>query len=200
MHHYIIYAHPSYKSFTFKVLKSFIDGLIKGEHTYELGDLYAMNFKSDMDIEQYERETSGDPLAQIPDDIAIEQKKIQESDVLVFVYPVWWSDSPAILKGWFDRVWTYGFAYFYDKDDQRKSLIKPKKAIVLCTAGHTNNDLELTGIAQSMKSIMVKDRLNNVGICDVEMEIFGGTMNATKEYLNSLLNSAYNIGLQSDRR
>jgi NAD(P)H dehydrogenase (quinone) len=197
MHHYIIYAHPSHKSFTFKLMNSFIEGLIKAEHTYEIGDLYAKDFKSNMDLDQYERETSGNPLAVVPDDIAKEQDKIQKSDVLVFVYPVWWSDCPAILKGWFDRVWTYGYAYFYDKDDQRKSLVKPKKAIVLCSAGHTNDDLELTGIARSMKCIMIQDRLNNVGICDVKMEIFGGTMNATKEYLNSLLTLAYNIGLQS---
>jgi NAD(P)H dehydrogenase (quinone) len=200
MHHYIIYAHPSHKSFTFKVMTSFIEGLKKAEHTYDVGDLYAMKFKSNLELGQYERETSGNPFAPIPEDVLIEQNKIQGSDVLVFVYPVWWSDCPAILKGWFDRVWTYGFAYFYDKDDQRKSLIKPKKAIVLCTAGHTNDDLEFSGIAQSMETIMIKDRLNNVGICDVEMEIFGGTMNAKKEHLNSLLNSAYNIGLQSDRR
>ena len=197
MHHYIIFAHPSHKSFTFKVMNSFIEGLIKAEHTYELGDLYSMNFKSDMDIEQYERETSGDPLSLLPADIAIEQKKVQGSDVLVFIYPVWWSDCPAILKGWFDRVWTYGYAYFYDKDDQRQSKVKPKKAIVLCTAGHTNEDLELTEIAQSMKFIMIKDRLNNVGICDVKMEILGGTTNASEEHLNQLLNKAYNVGLQS---
>ena len=197
MHHYIIFAHPSHKSFTFKVMNSFIEGLIKAEHTYELGDLYSMNFKSDMDIEQYERETSGNPLSPLPADIAIEQKKVQGSDVLVFIYPVWWSDCPAILKGWFDRVWTYGYAYFYDKDDQRQSKVKPKKAIVLCTAGHTNEDLELTEIAQSMKFIMIKDRLNNVGICDVKMEILGGTTNASKEHLNQLLNKAYNVGLQS---
>ena len=197
MHHYIIFAHPSHKSFTFKVMNSFIEGLIKAEHTYELGDLYSMDFKSDMDIEQYERETSGDPLSLLPADIAIEQKKVQGSDVLVFIYPVWWSDCPAILKGWFDRVWTYGYAYFYDKDDQRQSKVKPKKAIVLCTAGHTNEDLELTEIAQSMKFIMIKDRLNNVGICDVKMEILGGTTNASEEHLNQLLNKAYNVGLQS---
>jgi len=197
MHFYIIFAHPSKKSFTFKVFKSFIDGLSKAGHTYELGDLYAMEFKSDMNIEQYERETSFNPIAPVPEDIAIEQKKVQQSDVLVFVYPIWWSDCPAKLKGWFDRVWTYGYAYFYDKDNQRRSLIRPKKAIILCTAGNTNVDLENTGIAPSMRCIMIKDRLNNVGIGDVRMEIFGGTLNATQEHLKKHLDLAYNIGFRA---
>jgi NAD(P)H dehydrogenase (quinone) len=199
MHYYIIYAHPSKKSFTYKVLQSFIDGLSKAGHTYEVGDLYAMNFKCDMSIDQYERETSFDPIAPIPSDIAIEQKKVQQSDVLVFIYPNWWSDCPAMLKGWFDRVWTLGFAYFYDKDGQRKTIINPKKAIVLCTAGHTNEDLEAAGIAESMRCIMIKDRLNNVGLVDVQMEILGGTLDgmATKEHYTKLLNTAYNIGFRA---
>ena len=77
MHHYIIYAHPSHKSFTFKLMNSFIEGLIKAEHTYEIGDLYAKDFKSNMDLDQYERETGGNPLAVVPDDIAKEQDKNQ---------------------------------------------------------------------------------------------------------------------------
>ena len=197
MHYYIVFAHPSKKSFTFKVLQSFIDGISKSGHTFEVGDLYAMDFKCDMNIEQYERETGLDPVATVPNDITIEQTKVQQSDVLVFVYPVWWSDCPAKLKGWFDRVWSFGFAYYYDKDYQRKSLIIPKKAIVLCTAGSTNYDLEATGISESMRRIMIIDRLNNVGIADVQMEIYGGTLNATHEYLNKHLESAYNIGFRA---
>ena len=197
MHYYIIFAHPSKKSFTFKVLTSFIDGISNAGHTYELGDLYAMSFISDMNIEQYERETRYDPLAPVPEDVEIEQKKIQKSDALVFIYPVWWSDCPAKLKGWFDRVWTFGFAYFYDKDNQRKSAVKPRKAIILCTAGNTNSSLKNTGIASSMRCITINDRLKNVGFTDVRMEIFGGTLNATQEYLKTHLDLAYNIGLHA---
>ncbi|MBO4908940.1 MAG: NAD(P)H-dependent oxidoreductase [Lachnospiraceae bacterium] len=41
----------------------------------------------------------------------IEQEKIQNSDAIVFIYPVFWTEAPAKLVGWFDRVWTTGFAY-----------------------------------------------------------------------------------------
>jgi NAD(P)H dehydrogenase (quinone) len=53
---------------------------------------------------------------------------------LVFIYPVWWSDCPAKLKGWFDRVLTYGYAYFYDENEERHTKIDINKAIVICSA------------------------------------------------------------------
>ena len=40
-----------------------------------------------------------------------EHEKINSSDAIVFIYPVFWTEAPAKLVGWFDRVWSYGFAY-----------------------------------------------------------------------------------------
>jgi hypothetical protein len=46
------------------------------------------------------------------------QKQITESNHLIFIYPVWWGSMPAILKGFFDRVLTPGFAFrFNDLQD-----------------------------------------------------------------------------------
>jgi len=74
-----------------------------------------MNFKSHLDLAEYNRETSLDASSPLPDDVEAKQQKIEKADALVFIYPVWWSDCPAKLKGWFDGVWSYGNAYFYDK-------------------------------------------------------------------------------------
>lgn len=131
MHIYIIYAHPSKFSFTYEVLHSFLKGLSKSHTTFEIGDLYEMNFKCELDKDQYTRKVSRNTSMPVPDDVNKEQEKIQRSDALVFIYPVWWSDCPCILKGWFDRVWSNGYAYFYDKNEGRKSFIKPKKALVI---------------------------------------------------------------------
>jgi NAD(P)H dehydrogenase (quinone) len=57
-----------------------------------------------MDLAQYERETSFAPSLPVPADVEVEQGKIDHADALAFVYTVWWSDCPAKLKGWFDRV------------------------------------------------------------------------------------------------
>ena len=119
MHVYIVFAHPSKDSFSNSVLRAFIRGLQDAGHSYETGDLYRMGFDSEMDADQYHREVGLDPDAPVPDDVKEEQEKIHRADALAFVYPVWWSDCPAKLKGWFDRVLTYGYAYFYDEAEQR---------------------------------------------------------------------------------
>jgi NAD(P)H dehydrogenase (quinone) len=98
MHVYILFAHPSQDSFNNEVLEAFKKGLSEANHTYEIGDLYRMNFESEMDLEQYHREVGLDPLAQVPDDVRVEQEKINRADALAFIYPVWWSDCPAKLE------------------------------------------------------------------------------------------------------
>lgn len=48
--------------------------------------------------------------------LAAEKRDLAEAEVLILVFPTWWSGFPAILKGWFDRVWTPGVAYDHAPD------------------------------------------------------------------------------------
>ena len=126
--------------------------------------------------------------------IRAEQEKIDRADALTFIYPVWWSDCPAKLKGWFDRVFTYGYAYFYDENEERYTEIEITKAIVICSAGHTLEHLEETDIAESMKRIMLNDRLLGVGVKEARMEILGGMMPKDDTYRHANLKKAYSLG------
>lgn len=193
MHILIVYAHPSKDSFTHSVLEAFISGLKESNHTYELSDLYKMNFKSDMNLAEYNRESGRELTKAVPSDVRLEQEKINKSDVLVFIYPVWWSDCPSKMKGWFDRVYTLGFAYAYEHGEHAAHL-KTKKALVLCTAGHPTEYLEETGIAESMRTIMLKDRLLGVGVEKADMEILGGMVSSDNLVYESNLMKAFNLG------
>lgn len=44
-------------------------------------------------------------------DIEAEQEKLLWADAVIFQFPMWWFSMPAILKGWFERVYAYGLAY-----------------------------------------------------------------------------------------
>jgi len=194
MHVFIVYAHPSEESFTHEVLQAFIAGLKTAGHTYEISDLYKMDFKSDMDIEEYERESGRNLLRTVPDDVKKEQEKINRADALVFIYPVWWSDCPAKLKGWFDRVYTLGYAYSYENGEHVQSRIKVNKALAICPAGHSVHYLEEIGIAESMRKIMLNDRLLGVGVQKAKMIILGGMGSKEPKVREENLEKAYYLG------
>lgn len=112
-------------------------------HQVEVSDLYEMGFSADMTEEEYEREGYANMELPLPNDVLEEHKKIAKADCIVFLYPLWWSDCPAKMKGWFDRVYTVGYAYGYNADGQKvQTMKKVKSGIVVCTAGHPNEFLE----------------------------------------------------------
>lgn len=194
MHVYVVLAHPSKRSFSRKVTEAFTQGLDAAGHSYEVQDLYAGAFQSEMDESEYLRETSGNPDLPIPPDVAAEQERLNRARGLVLIYPLWWSDCPAKLKGWFDRVWTYGYAYMYDQTGARSTQVTIEKALVLCSAGHTAAHLEETGIAGSMRQIMLQDRLLGVGVKHARMEILGGMMPFDDSARDTNLRKAFELG------
>lgn len=168
----IIYCHPSEKSYTFQILETLKQTLFFHKWNVEVSDLYAINFQSDMNETEYEREGFANTELAISKDVLEEHKKIEKADCIIFLYPVWWSDCPAKLKGWFDRVYAAGYAYGQKPNQTHMKTIKYGAAI--CTAGHPNRFLNEIGIAQSMQTIMLDDRLGK-RFEQKEMLILGGT-------------------------
>ncbi len=70
-------------------------------------DLYASGF--DPSLSPGERASYYTGFA--GDGIAGQQAELAAAEVLILVFPTWWSGFPAILKGWFDRVWSPGTAF-----------------------------------------------------------------------------------------
>jgi NAD(P)H dehydrogenase (quinone) len=151
---FIVYCHPSEDSLTREVRDSFIAGLESAGHGYILSDLYAMNFSSDMGEDEYHREAYYRRELPLPEDVRAEQEKINASGAIVFIYPVFWTEAPSKLVGWFDRVWTFGFAY-----GENRGMKTLEKGLVLCVAGNTLEYFEKTGLGPAMKKVMLEDRL-----------------------------------------
>lgn len=176
----IVYAHPSNKSYTYEVLEQLKSNLEKEKLEYDISDLYQMDFQTDMSEAEYEREGFAKLTLPIPNDVQQEHQKIEKADCIIFVYPVWWSDCPAKLKGWFDRVYSVGYAYGYDGAGQQTQQMKTVKyGLVICTAGHSNEFLNEIGIAQSMYHVMIDDRLGK-RFEKKEMILLGGTLDKEK--------------------
>lgn len=176
---HIIYCHPSEKSYTYEILEQLKSYLKEAQIKYSISDLYAMNFQTDMTAEEYKREGFANLELPIPNDVKEEHQKIEQSDCLIFIYPVWWSDCPAKLKGWFDRIYSVGYAYGHQKINPIKKMNILKYGLVICTAGHPNEFLQEIGIAESMRNVMLDDRLGK-RFQHKEMIILGGTLDKEK--------------------
>jgi len=188
---FIVYTHPSQDSFTRYIKDEFIKGLQYAGHTYEISDLYKMEFRSDMSEEEYFRESNYRDDLPLEADVQNEQKKINECDAIVFIYPVFWTEAPSKLVGWFDRVWTYGFAY------GNRTMKKLDKALIMCIAGHSTDNLEKFGHLHSMKTVMLGDRLFD-RVAEKEMIVFDCmtkfNMELRMSNWNKHLKNAYELG------
>lgn len=63
-------------------------------------------------------------------------RRVHAADLIVPVFPVWWFGLPALMKGWFDRVWNYGLAY-----GRSKSPMRGKRMLWLALAGLPEDDV-----------------------------------------------------------
>ena len=132
---------------------AFIKGIVDSGNEYILSDLYKMDFDPTMTEQEYLRDAYYRNTPDIADDVLVEQEKINSADAVAFIYPVFWTEAPAKLVGWFDRVWSFGFAY------GEKTMKELDKAIILCSAGNPIERLEQFGLLDSMKKVMLGDRL-----------------------------------------
>jgi len=73
-------------------------------------------------------------------DIEREQQRLRDHDVIVFMFPVYWYSTPAILKEWQDLVLEYGFAYGHDG-----TALQGKLAICAITAGGPEQAYQSSG-------------------------------------------------------
>jgi NAD(P)H dehydrogenase (quinone) len=66
--------------------------------------------------------------------------KVLWADLIIFQFPIWWSNFPAILKGWIDRVFYNGFAFNLARMQiYEQGLLKGKKAMLSFTTGATKD-------------------------------------------------------------
>lgn len=169
----IVYAHPQPHSLN-GALKAFaVQHLEKAGHHVEVSDLYAMQWKAQLDANDSLDAPVGDVFNPSEDskhafgqgrqaaDIAAEQAKLLWADAVIFQFPLWWFSMPAIMKGWFDRVYACGFAYGVGEhsdthwgDRYGEGSLAGKRAMLLVTAGGWESHYSPRGINGSIDDIL----------------------------------------------
>lgn len=146
MQHLIIYAHPNQDSLNSQFKKTVVQELETQGHEIIVRDLYRINFNPILSSDDIVGQISGE----LEDDIVREQKFLTWADAITFIHPIWWTGLPAILKGYIDRVFTYGFAYRYDEGIQ-KGLLKGKPTIIINTQGKSHQEYRAIGMDKALK-------------------------------------------------
>ncbi|MBN3814245.1 NAD(P)H-dependent oxidoreductase [Paraburkholderia sp. Ac-20347] len=150
----LVYAHPEPRSLNGSLKDFAVERLERAGHTVQVSDLYAMNWKATLDAADAPARDLAEPFRPSADsrhafeggtqpaDIAAEQDKLRWADAVILQFPLWWFTMPAILKGWVERVYAYGFAYGVgEHSDQRwgnrygEGTLAGKRAMLIVTTG-----------------------------------------------------------------
>ncbi|XP_076015305.1 ribosyldihydronicotinamide dehydrogenase [quinone]-like [Genypterus blacodes] len=158
----IVYAHQSPESFNAAAKNAAVDVLTTSGCTVEVSDLYVQKFKAAATRDdivgelknpsrfQYDQETKvALEEGRLVADITEEQRKLKEADLIIFQFPMYWFSVPAIMKGWFDRVLTLGYAFTREKR-YNQGLLSGKKALLSFTTGSHESVFSVTGLNGDM--------------------------------------------------
>ncbi len=112
----LVLAHPLEESFAASVAGTVRRKLEANGHTVDLMDLYREDF--DPRLAPSERARYFEPDYD-PSEAEPYVSRLKQAEGLVLVFPQWWFNFPAILKGFFDRVFAPGVAFENDPDGGR---------------------------------------------------------------------------------
>jgi NAD(P)H dehydrogenase (quinone) len=150
----IVFAHPDQRSLCGALRDVAVAALEEQGHAVAVSDLYAMGWKAAVDQADFPglapdarlqvAAASGEAFSAggLTADVVAEQEKLLWADQLILLFPLWWFGLPAILKGWVDRVYAYGFAYGVGEHSDRRwgdrygeGRLAGKRAMLIVTAG-----------------------------------------------------------------
>lgn len=126
----VVYSHPKPNDSSRQLLTATTAGLSAAGHDVEVIDLYRDNFGAALTREEWTAYTTPTPL--VANDRYADL--VRHADVLAFVFPMWWSGPPSILKGFFDRVLVPGVAFELADTGRVSPGLRHVRRVVVVTA------------------------------------------------------------------
>ena len=153
----IVHAHPEPRSFNTAMYQAAVEELTLLGHSVQVSELYAMGFNAVASKDDFQSRTDDEycvyaleqrhavERSTLAPDIQIELEKLLWCDLLVLVFPLFWFSTPAIMKGWIDRVLVSGKVYggkrFYDRGG-----LAGKQALVCASLGGQEHMFDADGV------------------------------------------------------
>ncbi|WP_322536412.1 NAD(P)H-dependent oxidoreductase [Bacillus altitudinis] len=158
----IVYAHPWDGSYNHAILTSITEKLETKRETFQVIDLYKDGFNPVFTAEELKHFHKGETPYSLVKDY---QEKLKQSTELVFIFPVWWWDLPAMLKGFIDKVMLSGFAFIEDQNTGTLQglLTNIKKTTVISTSTTDKEYIE-SEAGNAIQSVFIDRTLADLGI------------------------------------
>ena len=138
---------------------------------------------------------------QLPKDVLAQQEKVAAADGLAFIAPIMWMNFPAILRGWMERVFTYGFVYTMTKDawlqgdlSGRQPQLKHKKALIMTPTFFRESDYRDSGMGAAIDLLVDDFGFRYPGIEQVEHFYFYAVGAVGDDTRRDFLQQAYRLG------
>lgn len=176
LNHLIIYCNPNPKSLSAAYKDMVVQLTEMSGNNANVRDLYCIGFDPVLkqgDFDMLKRE-------QVPEDVKIEQEYVEWADLLTFIYPIWWTGMPALLKGYIDRVFTSGFAYEMDEQSNLKGLLTGRKVVILNNMGSPYDYYQKNGMLNSLRQTTDQGIFEFCGMSVVDHRFFGHLALASK--------------------
>ncbi|MFF2812270.1 NAD(P)H oxidoreductase [Streptomyces sp. NPDC058000] len=178
----LVLAHPRTDSLTAKIAARAHDRLVAAGHTVDVLDLHAEGFDPRMTTE--DEPDWADRDKPYSHQVRAHMARVKAAETIVVVFPVWWFGLPALLKGWIDRVWNYGFAY-----GRSRPRLAGKRIQWIALAGYSREHFAEGGWDDLMDRQLRVGVSNFCGIEDARVHLVYDTV-ATGAHDGALLASA----------
>jgi NAD(P)H dehydrogenase (quinone) len=118
----VVYCHPVADSFCAAIRDTALQAIKARGDEARLIDLYVERFDPVMSADERRSYNDGPPANP---DLAPHIEHLRWAEAILFVYPTWWYGLPAMLKGWFDRVWARDVAFTLGERVNRRAKLTP---------------------------------------------------------------------------
>lgn len=160
----IIIANPCSDAFSVNIMNKVSNTLNKKGKSYEIIDLYKDDFNPVMTEEEVKLYSKGE----VKDSLVKKYQDILKStDEIVFIFPIWHNNAPAILKGFFDKVFVKEFAFIEENQRPKGTLTNIKKGLVITTSESSTEYIK-EDLNSPIESGFIKAILNVVGMTNIK--------------------------------
>ena len=183
MKHAVIISHPNAASFTASAAVAYAQACGSLGHGTVVRDLYRMEFDPCLKPMELPFGASFQPAPEV----AAERDLLRDCDVFALFYPLWLNAPPAMMKGYLERVFGFGFAYGAGGHSYNP-LLTGRKLISVSSSGAPLMWLKQTGALAAVHNLFDEYFAKLCGMTALEQVHTGGvTAGASQPFVEARL-------------